>query len=127
MTPNSSFLFDSLRSFGREGDARSCSYATERFTKVQNCPHDRLFEGQERNPSPSKCTEDKRESIRLKLLVERVMCQHVWPGRERYLKLHQPSGETPKATSPIESGAQLTATFLVAFLISRAMLVVFDF
>lgn len=99
------------RDFGGEGDAGSCSPAAERSPEVQHCPHDRLFEGQERNSSPSECAEDKRDFVRPKLLVERVLCQHGWLGRERYSRVHQAPGETPKAASPIEPGTQLTAPF----------------
>ena len=79
--------------------------------KYSIASHDRLFGGQERNPSPSECTEDKRDFVGRKLLVERVLCRHRGLGRERHSRVHQAPGETPKATGSIESGARLTAPF----------------
>ena len=99
------------RAFGRESDARPCSYVAEYSSEVQHCPHDWIFEGQERNPSPPERSEDKRHFARPELLVEGVLRKHCRLGRERHSRIHQASGEAPTRTRSVESRTQLTAPF----------------
>ena len=99
------------RAFGRESDARPCSYVAEYSSEVQHCPHDWIFEGQERNPSPPERSEDKRHFARPELLVEGELRKHCRLGRERHSRIHQASGEAPTRTRSVESRTQLTAPF----------------
>ena len=99
------------RAFGREGDARPCTYVAQCATEVQHSPYDRVSERQECDSHSPECVENERDLVWAELLVAELLCQHRGLGRRGYSQIHKGPRETPKRTRTVGIGLDLMAPF----------------